>query len=212
MEASDGAAAPGSATGTTSATTTGETTTGASNKGEKEGSHTGIPDVPARSLGLFEEEDARDPNMWKKYAWKYIGALVLFLGAYETLNWYTRKVEEENKRRREENNEQTTNETSSSTSTSNEQNTHQGNITQAAANSSSHTDSVDDYLAKMSEHAAQSMTIASSELDELYAYRRELEAQLQTAGADNSVELKEELEAVIEEIEMFERKKSSTNK
>lgn len=237
MEASGGDA-PGRTTATASATTTEETTTGA-DKGEKEGSSSStIPDVPSQSLGLFEEQDARDPNMWKKYAWKYIGALVLFLGAYETLHWYVDKVEEENKLRHDKNNEQTT---TNGTSSTEEQNADQNempflmagtspSVVSTAANTSSvatpasliplqqqtqdhqDSDSVDEYWAQMVAHATQSTSIASSELDELYAYKRELEAQLQTAGAGISAELKEELEAVNEEIEIFERKKSSTNK
>lgn len=61
-----------------------------------------IPDIPSSSLGLWEEQDAKDPNKWKKFAWKYAGSVVVFLVAYKALHWYVDRVEAEGKRQREE--------------------------------------------------------------------------------------------------------------
>lgn len=60
-----------------------------------------IPDVSSTSLGL-EDPMTNDPLKWKKFAWKYAGAVLLFFVSYKTLHWYVDRLEADGKRRREE--------------------------------------------------------------------------------------------------------------
>lgn len=60
-----------------------------------------IPDVSSTSLGL-EDPMTNDPLKWKKFAYKYAGALLLFLVSYKTLHWYVDRLEADGKRKREE--------------------------------------------------------------------------------------------------------------
>lgn len=63
-----------------------------------------IPDVPSTSWStlFFEEKDLNDPNRWKKFLWKYAGAVLLFFISYKTLHWYVAKMEADGKRRKKE--------------------------------------------------------------------------------------------------------------
>lgn len=60
-----------------------------------------IPDVPSTSLGM-EDPDANDPLKWKKFAFKYAGAVLLFMISYKTLHWYVDRLEADGKRQRAE--------------------------------------------------------------------------------------------------------------
>lgn len=60
-----------------------------------------IPEVNSTTLGL-EDPQANDPLKWRKFAWKYAGALALFLVAYKSLHWYVDALEADGKRRKEE--------------------------------------------------------------------------------------------------------------
>lgn len=56
-----------------------------------------VPDVSSTSLGLDDPVD--DPLKWKKFAWKYAGALVVFGVAYTGLNRYGDHLMKEKKER-----------------------------------------------------------------------------------------------------------------
>lgn len=60
-----------------------------------------IPDVPSTSLGIHHPE-ADDPLKWRKFAWKYAGAVFLFFVSYKTLHWYVDRLEADGKRKRDE--------------------------------------------------------------------------------------------------------------
>lgn len=202
-----------------------------------------IPDVPASSLGLWEEQDAKDPNKWKKFAWKYAGAVILFLISYKTLHWYVDRMEAEGKRQREE--------LEVKKKVSEELHASQKRLpifdgpspasvpsserlpAAAALSPSPIISTISENAVSAEEPAAQSETAqlpkelldkfaaplpqTSSELDELYAYRKELEAQIgvymgETAstheqGTGGIEELKEELASLAEEIQLLEKKK-----
>lgn len=79
------------------AKTAGEATSAA---GAEKGS-TKIPDVSSTSLGL-EDPMVNDPLKWRKFAYKYAGAVLLFLVSYKSLNWYVERLEADGKRKRQE--------------------------------------------------------------------------------------------------------------
>lgn len=62
---------------------------------------TDVPDVSSTSLGL-EDPMTNDPLKWRKFAYKYAGALLLFFVSYKSLHWYVDRLEADGKRRREE--------------------------------------------------------------------------------------------------------------
>lgn len=63
-----------------------------------------FPDVPSTSLGLGFAADPQtnDPLKWKKFAYKYVGAVLVFLISYKTLHWYVDGLAKDGKRQREE--------------------------------------------------------------------------------------------------------------
>lgn len=63
----------------------------------------GLPDVHSTSLGLDPLDPLYDdPKKWQKFAWKYLGSIVVFLVAYRAVNYYVDKLEEDGKKRRDE--------------------------------------------------------------------------------------------------------------
>lgn len=202
-----------------------------------------IPDVPSSSLGLWEEQDEKDPNKWKKFAWKYAGAVVVFLISYKTLHWYVDRMEAEGKRQRDELEEKK--------KISEELHASQKRLPIFDGPSPSgirpserlHTPPTlppspilstmsesptpsDEYVAdpqtpqlpkELLDQFAAPLPQTSSELDELYAYRKELEVQLAThvggsaskgeQGSDQIAEMREELASLAEEIQQLEKKR-----
>lgn len=201
-----------------------------------------IPDVPSSSLGLFEEADAKDPNKWKKFAWKYVGALLLFMVSYKTLHWYVDRVEADGKRRREELEEnkklgQEIREKASEFSPAQPSNsampgiapvaslanldtgnlsTAQGTNEQSSLSSSSQSQQQNPQTPlELYEQVASQIPAASSEVDELYAYQRELQQKRVQLSVDSNSEavraeisdIDSELLALDEEIKFLESKK-----
>lgn len=66
-----------------------------------EKSSAAMPDVSSTSLGL-EDPMTNDPLKWRKFAYKYAGAVLLFFVSYKTLHWYVDRLEADGKRKREE--------------------------------------------------------------------------------------------------------------
>jgi hypothetical protein len=62
----------------------------------------GMPDVKSVDIGQVPDPHTKDPLKWKKFAWKYIGALIVFGASYKGLHWYVDSLSKEGKRRREE--------------------------------------------------------------------------------------------------------------
>lgn len=193
-----------------------------------------IPDVPSTSLGLFEEADEKDPNKWKKFAWKYGGAVLLFMISYKTLHWYVDRLEADGKRRREEmeENKNIANEIrekgsefpslSSSVSigaSDTDENVPLSPMSKSPSASALppgstqlQTQTPQEFFDQLS---AQVLT-SSSELDELYTLKGELEkkrkdiSNRQVAGDNCSDELSNldiELEALHDEIKYLEGRK-----
>lgn len=201
-----------------------------------------IPNVPSTSLGLFEEADEKDPNKWKKFAWKYVGALVVFMISYKTLHWYVDRLAADAKRRREEveENKQIAQELRSSSPANSaptlaNPSSEEPSFTPVAeldpnasptAGGGADSDTGDPTFASLAngedgspntpleflEQINSKIPVASSELDELRAYRLELQGRIsELNGLDNShvelPDLKEELIGLDEEINMIESKK-----
>lgn len=204
-----------------------------------------IPDVPSSSLGLWEEQDAKDPNKWKKFAWKYAGAVVLFLISYKTLHWYVDRMEAEGKRHRDELEEKKKvseelqasqkrlpifDGPSSSVPPSERMptpvilppspiiSTISENATVSDDESSVSQPQTQQLPKELLDQFAAPLPQTSSELDELYAYRRELETQLakhmeksvstEEQNSDEVGEIREELASLAAEIQHLEKKKN----
>lgn len=204
-----------------------------------------IPDVPASSLGLWEEQDAKDPNKWKKFAWKYAGAVVLFLISYKTLHWYVDRMEAEGKRHRDELEEKKKvseelqasqkrlpifDGPSSSVPPSERMptpvilppspiiSTISENATGSDDESSVSQPQTQQLPKELLDQFAAPLPQTSSELDELYAYRKELETQLakhmeksvstEEQDSDEAGEIREELASLAAEIQHLEKKKN----
>lgn len=202
-------------------------------------SSTSIPNIPSTSLGLFEEADQKDPNKWKKFAWKYAGAVLLFMISYKTLHWYVDRLEADGKRRRaevEENKkiaqELRVAEPANSVSTFAGVSSEGSSLTPAVGMDSALTmaggadSTVDDATLgglkgeddspqtplELLEQISAKIPVASSELDELRAYRLELEGRISelTRLEVSHVELpdlREEMGSLDEEIKILESKK-----
>ncbi|KAI0565964.1 hypothetical protein FGB62_13g128 [Gracilaria domingensis] len=168
-----------------------------------------IPDIPSNSwtsIG-FEPQDANDPNKWKKFAWKYVGAVLLFFVSYKTLHWYVDRIEEEGKQRKkglEETREFSNELKSGGNSSAGVSSMFQNTVEQNA-----------DFKRMMDEQ--QSSIQTSSELDELYRYRDELDSRLRELRKQGRTpeidaekkEVKLELRSLAGEISTLERKKKS---
>lgn len=193
-----------------------------------------IPDVPSTSLGFFEEADAKDPNKWKKFAWKYLGSLVTFLIAYKTLHWYVDRLEADGKRRREELEEQKamskeereTQLPQPAFSLAAQQPRPQRagdaalqmhNLAPASTGVHGRVDGENEASGdagaprtpqEYADRIISQLPQSSSELDELRAYRRDLEANLAQLAAESTeaADMKEELASLAEEIAHFESK------
>lgn len=194
------------ATTTIGAATGAESSTSSSKGTDK------IPDVPSTSLGLFEEADAKDPNKWKKFAWKYASAVIVFMVSYKTLHWYVDKMEEQGKQQREQLEEDKTlaseiRQKSSSTSAAVSEQQQSvamspliGGMQEQQVQQFQRQNELDDYFEKI---GATTTTSNSSELDELFAYRKELQQQKQiiTAKIGNDDEEKEKINMELMDIE-----------
>jgi hypothetical protein len=62
----------------------------------------GTPDVKSVDIGQVQDPHTNDPLKWKKFVWKYVGALIVFGASYKGLHWYVDSLSKEGKRRREE--------------------------------------------------------------------------------------------------------------
>lgn len=154
-----------------------------------------IPDVPSTSwssLG-FEEKDAKDPNKWKKFAWKYAGAVLLFMISYKTLHWYTDRLEADAKRKRKEMEED-------------REIAHQIRTSDPQSERFPFMEPLKD---------VPSLPETSSELDELYAYKAQLENDLRALKSQSGTsqtrqqtnQLETELKDLANDIALLEMKK-----
>lgn len=69
----------------------------------KEGAPT-IPDINSTTLGIEHIPDphTNDPLKWRKFLWKYAGAVAVFLVAYKAVHYYVDGLQEDGQRRRDE--------------------------------------------------------------------------------------------------------------
>jgi hypothetical protein len=58
-------------------------------------------DIKSTDIGQVQDPHTNDPLKWRKFAWKYVGALIVFGVSYKALHWYVDSVAKEGKRRRE---------------------------------------------------------------------------------------------------------------
>lgn len=54
----------------------------------------------AGNIGDIQDPHTHDPLKWRKAAWKYVGAVVVFGAFYKGLHWYVGKVAEEGRAKR----------------------------------------------------------------------------------------------------------------
>lgn len=202
-----------------------------------------VPNVPSTSLGLFEEADEKDPKLWKKFLIKYVGAVVLFMVSYKALHWYVDGLKAEGKRKREELEENKmlgkelrasspelptlkppgqqfssspspspfASPTPSGTATPQMQTSSSAVLPLQTEMQQSQPQTPLEYL----EQISAPIPVSSSELDELYAYRSELEAKVVQLTASSSSEahdaelasVTEEVSALRDEIALLESKK-----
>ncbi|CAN8066776.1 unnamed protein product [Agarophyton chilense] len=168
-----------------------------------------IPDIPSNSWSSigFEPEDANDPNKWKKFAWKYVGAVLLFFVSYKTLHWYVDRIEEEGQQSKKnlEESREFSNELKKGGTTS----VNTSSMLQNAVEQNPE-------LKRMLEPITESSFQTSSELEELYKFRDELNAklrELRKRGRNPEIdaekkEVQIELKALASEISTLERNKS----
>lgn len=151
-----------------------------------------IPDVPSTSWSSigFEEADVKDPNRWKKFAWKYAGAVLLFMISYKSLHWYVDRLEADGVRRREEMEENK-------------------EIVKDIRSTDKPAAPTFEF---MEQFPPPDLPKQSSELDELYAYKTELEVRLKELGSQsrsaerdtNRKETRTELKDIANEIRVLE--------
>ncbi|PXF47766.1 hypothetical protein BWQ96_02448 [Gracilariopsis chorda] len=174
-----------------------------------------IPDIPSNSwtsIG-FEPQDENDPHKWKKFAWKYAGAVLVFFISYKTLHWYVDRIEEEGKQQKKGMEE---------AREFSDEMKKQGSSPLGASilpdgskelrRDEQHAD-----LLKMLDTAKENEIQTSSELDELYRYRGELEEKLRdlrkrgrTPEIDaEKKEVKLDLKELTKDIHALEAKKKS---
>lgn len=180
--------------------------------------------------------EGEEQSFWRKHAWKFAGTFITIMVSYKTLKWYVERLAADAKRMREEMEENRLIAadirkkaiqpqllpfgTSSLSPDADASAATPSNFSPPPAattlpisivaphDSQSSPVTVDsdpiEYFLKM---AAQ-IVPTSSELDELYAYKRELEDKMNITNQDSSgvAGLKEELDAVVAEIKVLESK------
>lgn len=135
-----------------------------------------IPDIPSNSwtsIG-FEPQDENDPHKWKKFAWKYAGAVLVFFISYKTLHWYVDRIEEEGKQQKKGMEEAR----EFSDELKKQGSSPLGASIFADGPKELRRDEQHADLLKMLDAAKENESQTSSELDELYRYRGELEEKL----------------------------------
>lgn len=193
-------------------------------KGEVKGEAASFPDVNSTTLGLDPYEIEDDPKKWQKFAWKYLGSIVVFLIAYRAVNKYAESLEKDGKELREvvEENKVLAKQFEEEDKKSRERAEvmlkkvqQPGRVQQEQQGQEKQQQQVGMSLFRTVEEEDGFV----SELDELRTLRVELEVRLKALEKANSVEAKDEmwkverevkdLDREIEELEMEEVRKKS---
>lgn len=181
-----------------------------------------IPEVNSTALGL-EDPDANDPYKWQKFAWKYAGAVLLFFISYKTLHWYVDRLEADGIRKREELEENKTisqeiygDQTTGLANAMPQQGTPGFGVFQNVSEPAPQplqqnpvgiapNEQPVDPETTLSQMMPQYIPQTTSELDELYAYKDELENQLKElqkrSGSRENVDQKLSLKSELEDLE-----------
>lgn len=183
-----------------------------------------LPDINSTTLGA-EDPMSKDPLKWRKFLWKYAGALLLFMVGYKSLHWYVDGLEKEGKKRREEVEEnkdivkqlQTQKGGGSPGAPVGGMSTVQMGMMGTGSGMVESEEHIMSRARQMQDERLPELRVfdtvkdeapgSVSELDELYVYRIELQAKLRDLGpGEEADDVQKELDALAGDIEELEAK------